>query len=70
MPQTIPDNARIALFADRGTGLYGAPAITKCIEGLDRCDVVLHLGDTYYSGQDDEIRDRLIGNWPKRPTAR
>jgi hypothetical protein len=28
------------------------------------------LGDTYYSGEDDEIRDRLIGNWPKRPTAR
>ena len=67
--QTIPDNARIALFADWGTGLYGAPAITKCIEGLDRCDVVLHLGDTYYSGENDEIRDRLIGNWPNRPAG-
>lgn len=65
-PQAIPDNARIAVFADWGTGLYGAPAITKCIEGLDRCDVVLHLGDTYYSGENDEIRDRLIGAWPKR----
>jgi hypothetical protein len=65
-PQIIPDNARIALFADWGTQLYGAPAITKCIERLDRCDVVLHLGDTYYSGEDDEIRDRLVGNWPKR----
>lgn len=69
VPQTIPDNARVALFADWGTGLYGAPAITKCIEGLDRCDVVLHLGDTYYSGEDDEIRDRLIGGWPKRPNG-
>lgn len=69
VPQTIPDNARIALFADWGTGLYGAPAITKCIEGLDRCDVVLHLGDTYYSGENDEIRDRLIGYWPKRPAG-
>ena len=68
-PQTIPDNARIALFADWGTGLYGAPAITKCIEGLDRCDVVLHLGDTYYSGEDNEIRDRLVGSWPKRPNG-
>ena len=67
--QTIPDNARIALFADWGTGLYGAPAITKCIEGLDRCDVVLHLGDTYYSGEHDEIRDRLTGNWPSRPAG-
>ena len=69
VPQTIPDNACIALFADWGTGLYGAPAITQCIEGLDRCDVVLHLGDTYYSGEDDEVRDRLIGNWPKRPNG-
>ncbi|HUI55098.1 MAG TPA: metallophosphoesterase [Bryobacteraceae bacterium] len=69
VPQTIPDNARIAVFADWGTGLYGAPAIKVCIEGLDRCDVVLHLGDTYYSGEDDEIRDRLVGNWPQRPAG-
>lgn len=67
LPQSIPDNARIAVFADWGTGLYGAPAISKCIEELDRCDVVLHLGDTYYSGESDEIRDRLVGNWPTRP---
>jgi len=69
VPQVIPDNARIAVFADWGTGLYGAPAIKSCIEGLDRCDVVLHLGDTYYSGEDDEIRDRLVGNWPQRPAG-
>jgi hypothetical protein len=66
VPQSIPDTARIALFADWGTGLYGAPAIAKCVEGLDRCDVVLHLGDTYYSGENDEIRDRLLAGWPKR----
>ena len=69
VPQSIPDNARIAVFADWGTGLYGAPAVSKCIEGLDRCDVVLHLGDTYYSGESDEIRDRLVGNWPGRPAG-
>ena len=69
VPQVIADNARIALFADWGTGLYGAPAITKCIEGLDRCDVVLHLGDTYYSGESEEIQDRLVGNWPQRPAG-
>jgi len=69
IPQNIPDNARIAVFADWATGLYGAPAIAKSIEGLDRCDVVLHLGDTYYSGEVAEIRDRLVGNWPKRPAG-
>ena len=52
------------LFADWGTGLYGAPAIARSIEGLDHCEVVLDLGDTYYSREDDEIRDRLIGTRP------
>lgn len=66
-PQTIADDARIAVFADWGTGLYGAPAISQTIAGLDRCDVVLHLGDTYYSGAESEVQARLVGNWPKRP---
>ncbi len=69
VPQTIPDDARIAVFGDWGTGLYGAPAIAKTIEGLDRCDVVLHVGDTYYSGEDGEVGARLVGNWPKRPAG-
>jgi hypothetical protein len=68
VPQTIADNARIALFADWGTGLYGAPAIARSIEGLDRSEVVLHLGDTYYFGEDDEphpkwgFKGRCIGH--------
>jgi hypothetical protein len=65
-PQTIADDARIALFADWGTGLYGAPVIAKSIVGLDRCDVVLHLGDTYYSGAKGEVANRLVGDWPVR----
>lgn len=67
VPEPIPDDARIAVFGDWGTGLYGAPAISASIAGLDRCDVVLHVGDTYYSGEDQEIHDRLVGDWPKRP---
>jgi hypothetical protein len=66
VPETIPDDAEIAVFADWGTGLYGAPAIAQTIAGLNRCDVVLHLGDTYYSGEQSEIHDRLVGDWPKR----
>ena len=67
VPEPIPDDARIAVFGDWGTGLYGAPAIAQSIVGLDRCDVVLHVGDTYYSGEDTEVHDRLVGDWPKRP---
>ena len=64
-PETINDEASIAIFSDWGTGLYGAPIIAGSVAALTRCDVALHLGDTYYSGADDEIRDRLVGDWPK-----
>jgi hypothetical protein len=65
--EPFADDARIAVFSDWGTGLYGAPVIASSIATkLDRCDVALHLGDTYYSGSDNEIADRLINDWPKR----
>ena len=64
-PETIADDASIAIFSDWGTALYGAPVIARSVTALNRCDVALHLGDTYYSGADDEIRDRLVGDWPK-----
>jgi predicted phosphodiesterase len=66
VPEAIPDDAKIAIFSDWGTGLYGAPVIAQTIRNLPRCDVALHLGDTYYSGNEDEIKDRLTGNWPGR----
>ncbi len=69
VPEPIPDDARIAVFGDWGTGLYGAPAISQTIAGLDRCDVVLHVGDTYYSGEESEVHARLVGDWPKRPVG-
>jgi hypothetical protein len=66
VPQTIPDDAEMAVFGDWGTGLYGAPAISQTIASLDRCDVVLHVGDTYYSGEQNEVHARLVGDWPTR----
>lgn len=65
-PEKIEDDARIAIFSDWGSGLYGARPIANSIAKLDRCDVALHLGDTYYSGADDEVHDRLIADWPQR----
>jgi hypothetical protein len=69
LPEQLADDAKIAVFGDWGTGLYGAPVITQSIKKLPRCDVVIHLGDTYYSGANDEIDKRLVGDWPTRPTA-
>ena len=67
--EPIPDDTKIAVFGDWGTGLYGAPAIAKTIAGLDRCDIVLHVGDTYYSGEGNEVHSRLVGDWPQRPAG-
>src|SRR5579862_1013884 len=63
--ESIDDDAVIAIFSDWGTGLYGAPPIAVSISQLKRCDVALHLGDTYYSGSDREIQERLIADWPR-----
>ncbi|NDU91856.1 MAG: hypothetical protein G3I10_04505 [Ferrovum sp.] len=62
-PEKIEDDAILAIFSDWGTGLYGAPHIAHTSQ-LDRCDVCLHLGDTYYSGSNNEIHNRLISAWP------
>jgi hypothetical protein len=69
VPEPIPEDARIAVFGDWGTGLYGATAISQTIAQLDRCDVVLHVGDTYYSGEENEVHARLVGGWPQRPAG-
>jgi hypothetical protein len=65
-PTIIRDDATVAVFGDWGSCLYGAPPISQRIEAMDRCDVVLHLGDTYYAGASDEVARRLVGNWPLR----
>ena len=72
-PETVPqfkNNARIAVFADWGTGMYGAPLIKSSIENdVEAVDMIWHLGDTYYSGTDKEIASRFVGMWPNRPGA-
>jgi hypothetical protein len=66
----IPNKARIALFGDWGSGLYGAPEVaSKIAATTDRYHVVLHLGDTYYSGLESEIQTRLLDCWPVVPGA-
>ena len=70
-PLAMTDDARVALFADWGTGLYGAPACAKCISGSSKPFThVIHLGDVYYSGTEKEIDERLIGFWPNVAGAR
>jgi hypothetical protein len=63
---SFPDVARVALLADWGTGLYGAPVCADSISN-DKAgfQLILHLGDVYYSGDDGEMKERFLDLWPK-----
>ena len=70
-PEPIPGNLsdfRMALLGDWGTGLYAAPVCAKSIEQDKKgYDVLMHLGDVYYSGDDHEVQKRFLDLWPKSP---
>lgn len=68
-PGALPASCRLAIFGDWGTGLYGAPVCARSIEKNGKYDVVLHLGDVYYSGTKKEIAERFVEIWPKVPGA-
>jgi hypothetical protein len=70
-PDSLENTFRLTLFGDWGTGLYGAPVCAKSIANAsDRADLILHLGDTYYSGTEKEVKNRMLAPWPVVPGAR
>jgi hypothetical protein len=70
LPKPDSDHLRIAVFGDWGTGAYGAPVIANSIRNdPDGFDMVLHLGDVYYSGQPEEVQKQLVDAFPYRDGA-
>jgi hypothetical protein len=65
VPDPLPDRARIAMVGDWGTGLYGAPKIAAQMTRMGVFDLLLHLGDVYYSGTRQEEQARFLDVWPK-----
>ncbi len=65
----FPDHARVAMTADWGTGLYGAPKIAQCMTQMGSFDLLMHLGDVYYSGTEEEIQERFLDVWPRTAGA-
>ena len=63
-PQTIADKGRIAVVGDWGTNLYGAPVSARSIKRAGNYEVMLHLGDIYYSGTESETKQRFLSAWP------
>lgn len=69
-PRPLPSHGRIGLLGDWGTGLYGAPKIAETIrKDRDPFAMLMHLGDVYYAGAANEIRERFLSLWPMRPEA-
>lgn len=62
---TFADAGRIAAVADWGTNLYGAPVSAASIRKTGGYEMLLHLGDIYYSGTDTETKQRFMDAWPK-----
>jgi hypothetical protein len=67
----MDNKARMALFGDWGTGLYGAPAISTCVKSdAAGFSHIVHIGDVYYSGTEKEIDERFIALWPQVKNAK
>jgi Calcineurin-like phosphoesterase len=59
LPYKIPATASVALFGDWGTGMPESQALLVEIKKFNP-DVLMHLGDIYYSGTQDEIKERFL----------
>jgi hypothetical protein len=65
---TVAGDMLVAITADWGTGLYGAPKIASTIRSMAAArqfDLAMHLGDVYYSGTEEEVDDRFLKVWPR-----
>lgn len=58
----LPENARIALVGDWGTGQQEAKTVLSQIASKNP-DVVIHMGDIYYSATDFEVQNYFYQIW-------
>ncbi len=58
----LPDKARVALLGDWGTGRPEAKRLLSLIKAK-KPDVVIHLGDVYYSGTGFEMKHYFLDPW-------
>ncbi|MEP7238453.1 MAG: metallophosphoesterase [Ferruginibacter sp.] len=50
----IPENSKIAIIGDYGTGLNDATMFLTAIIKDQQPDIIIHVGDIYYTGTEDE----------------
>src|ERR1700681_1422847 len=61
----LSSRVRLAILGDWGTGLYGAPlCATSIARDRQGFAAVVHLGDVYYSGSQNEVQQNFLNHWP------
>jgi hypothetical protein len=55
----IPNDAKVAVIGDWGTGMQDAVCMLDVILAEHHPDVIIHLGDIYYSATESECRDNF-----------
>ena len=50
----LPNDAKVAVIGDWGTGMEDAACLLQTLLNTHQPDVIVHLGDIYYSGTPDE----------------
>ena len=73
---TVPNNLRLSVAGDWGTGTDEAYFVADQMKRWDDGggpDITIHLGDTYFVGDDREVEENCLGGGihvdPKRPKA-
>ena len=59
----IDDGATIAITGDWGTGDASSRSIAQRMADL-KPDHTIHLGDIYYAGAENEVRNKFLALWP------
>ncbi len=57
----LPADARLGVIGDWGTGLADAEAMLTALIRKTRPTALIHLGDVYYSGTVEEVRNSFVG---------
>lgn len=69
--QCLPDTGKIAIIGDWGTGMSDAVAVLEQLATHFQPQVLIHLGDVYYSGLPSEDADHFVSVinrvWPQNP---
>ncbi|WP_052158346.1 metallophosphoesterase family protein [Lacinutrix jangbogonensis] len=56
----LPENAKVVIVGDYGTGLPDAVAMLENIMTTINPDCIIHVGDVYYSGTEHECKTEIL----------